>query len=63
MSFFCSGSSPASGKDDAVYIGMFENSLERALAHAVAQFLMLKSRSQFVYDDDVKVLFIMMALW
>ncbi|ETN82082.1 hypothetical protein RB195_020162 [Necator americanus] len=44
LSFFCS-TSPDSGKDDAVYVGVFENSLERALAHAVAQFLMLKSKS------------------
>ncbi|KHJ82195.1 hypothetical protein OESDEN_18113, partial [Oesophagostomum dentatum] len=44
LSFFCS-TSPTSNKDDAVYIGMFENSLERALAHAIAQFLMLKSKS------------------
>ncbi|CAJ0605157.1 unnamed protein product [Cylicocyclus nassatus] len=45
LSFFCSTSPNSSGKDDNVYVGMFENSLERALAHAVAQFLMLKSKS------------------
>ncbi|EPB77564.1 hypothetical protein ANCCEY_03322 [Ancylostoma ceylanicum] len=55
LSFFCSTGSPASGKDDAVYIGVFENSLERALAHAVAQFLMLKSRSISVRGSNERL--------
>ncbi|RCN34004.1 hypothetical protein ANCCAN_20162 [Ancylostoma caninum] len=55
LSFFCSGTSPTSGKDDAVYIGVFENPLERALAHAVAQFLMLKSRSISVRGSNERL--------
>ncbi|KAK6018684.1 hypothetical protein OSTOST_15722 [Ostertagia ostertagi] len=45
LSFFCSSSPGAGASDDAVYVGVFGNSLERALGHAIAQFLMLKSKS------------------
>uniref|UniRef100_A0A7I4Y930 R3H-assoc domain-containing protein n=1 Tax=Haemonchus contortus TaxID=6289 RepID=A0A7I4Y930_HAECO len=46
LSFFCSSSPGAADlSDDAVYVCVFENSLERALGHAIAQYLMLKSKS------------------
>ncbi|VDO42607.1 unnamed protein product [Haemonchus placei] len=46
LSFFCSSSPGAADLgDDAVYVCVFENSLERALGHAIAQYLMLKSKS------------------
>ncbi|WKX96783.1 hypothetical protein Q1695_012882 [Nippostrongylus brasiliensis] len=45
ISFFSSLSPTTPSKDDAVYVGAFGSSFERAIGHAVAQFLMLKSKS------------------
>ncbi|VDL70117.1 unnamed protein product [Nippostrongylus brasiliensis] len=45
ISFFSSPSPTTPSKDDAVYVGAFGSSFERAIGHAVAQFLMLKSKS------------------
>lgn len=56
LSFF-STSSPTgtSMKNDAVYVADFDNSFERALGHAVAQFLMLKSKSVTVRGSTTRL--------